>query len=122
MKNSLVIRFIVSTLSVFFAAWILEPKVELHSFTSAMLVALVLALLNLFVKPLLILFTLPATIFSFGLFLFVINAAVIWLAAEMVSGFTVQSFAWALIFSLLLSFISSLLFRLGGREEPRRGA
>ncbi len=111
--NSLLIRLIVNTLSVFLAAWILEPYVQLSGFGTAILVAIVLGLLNLTIKPLLILLTIPATLVTFGLFLFVINALVIMAADSLVGGFTVQNFWWALIFSLLLSFINSLLFRLG---------
>lgn len=115
MKN-LIIRLIVNTLSVFFAAWILGDHVELRSFGTAILVALVLAVLNLTVRPLLILLTIPATILTFGLFLFVVNALVIMAADWMVPNFIVDGFWWALVFSLLVSFINSLLFKLGGDQ------
>lgn len=112
--NSLLIRLIVNTLSVFLTAWILDPYVQLAGFGSAIIVAIVLGLLNLTIKPLLVLLTIPATLVTFGLFLFVINALVIMAADSLVGGFSVASFWWALLFSLLLSFINSLLFQLGG--------
>lgn len=124
MKNFL-LRLIINSLSVFFTAWILQEGVHLAGFFAAIIVALVLALLNAFLKPLLILFTLPATIFTFGLFLFVINALIILLASNLVGGFQVDNFWWALLFSLILTFVNSLLFKLGedssgGQQPPRQ--
>jgi len=99
-------------------AWILGDAVYLDGFSTAIGVAIVLGLLNAFVKPIMVIFTLPATVFSLGLFLFVINALVIMLADYFVSGFAVSSFLWALIFSLVLSVVNSLLRNLG--EEGSR--
>ena len=79
---------------------------------TALIVAVVIAILNMFVRPLLIFFTLPATIVTLGLFLFVINAAIILLADNLVSGFAVSGFLVALIFSILLSVFRSALFSL----------
>jgi putative membrane protein len=76
-----------------------------------------LGLLNIFVKPLLIILTLPITIFTFGLFLFVINALIILLAAKFVNGFRVDGFWWALLFSLLLSILTSFLYKKSTRTE-----
>lgn len=120
--RSILLRLLVNTLSVFFTAWILGDAVYLSGFTTAIGVAIVLALLNLFIKPLLVVFTLPATVFTFGLFLFVINALVIMLADSLVTGFTVANFWWALLFSFVLSIISSLLRNLGDQssETDRR--
>lgn len=115
--KEILIRLIVNTLSVFFAAWIIGDAVQLHSFWTAILVAVVLAVLNFTIKPVLLILTIPATILTFGLFIFVINALVILAADELVAGFEVRGFWWALIFSLLLSFINSLLFRLGDRPS-----
>lgn len=122
--NSIAIRLIVNTLSVFFAGWILQEGVQLSGFLTAILVAVVLALLNLFVKPILVLFTLPATIFTFGLFLFVINALIILLADYLIpdSQFAVLNFWWALLFSLIVSLINSMLYKLGdNRRRPSSG-
>ena len=90
----------------------LLPGVQIQNFTNAILVAVVLGILRVTVKPLLIFFTLPATIVTFGLFLLVINACIILLADYFVSGFVVAGFWTALLFSLLLSLFQSILFSL----------
>ncbi len=90
----------------------LLPGVQIQNFTNAILVAIVLGILRVTVKPLLIFFTLPATIVTFGLFLLVINACIILLADYFVGGFIVAGFWTALLFSLLLSLFQSILFSL----------
>lgn len=90
--------------------------VEVDGWTTALIVALVLGLLNIFVKPLLVLFTLPATIFTMGLFLLVINALIIMLCDALVDGFEVRGFWWALLFSLILSFCQSLVSGLSEKQ------
>lgn len=92
--------------------------VHVDSFLIAVIVALVLGLLNFIVKPILILFTLPVTILTFGLFLLVINALIILLADWLVTGFAVDNFWWALLFSLLLSFVQSIFF--SALKEPEQ--
>jgi len=104
---NLIIRLLLSSVAVFIGALVL-PGVHVDSFLDAIWVALVIGLLNVFVKPLLIFLTIPATIITLGLFLFVINAFIIWMASNMVSGFNVDNFWWALLFSVLLSIINSL--------------
>ncbi|MCB9184980.1 MAG: phage holin family protein [Flavobacteriales bacterium] len=84
---------------------------------TAILTAAVLALLNAFLKPILVLFTLPITIFTLGLFLLVINAGLVMLAAKLVPGFHVDSFWWALGFSLVLSVVQGFLQGLD-RKRP----
>lgn len=86
------------------------PGVSVDAFTTSLIVAAVLALLNIVVKPILVFLTLPATLITFGLFLLVINAVIILLADYLVSGFNVSGFWWALLFSLLLSLTQSILF------------
>jgi putative membrane protein len=88
------------------------PGVAISGYISAIIVAFVIALLNMFVRPLLIFFTLPATLVTFGLFIFVINAVIILLADKLVDGFAVSGFWAALFFSILLSFFRSALFSL----------
>jgi putative membrane protein len=83
--------------------------VKIDSFWTAFVFALVLAILNIFVRPLLVLFTLPITILTLGLFLFVINAIVVLLASKFVDGIAIASFWWGLLFSLILSVVSSIL-------------
>lgn len=116
----LFVRLIVSTLSVFFAAQLLSG-VSIEKFTTAIWVAVAIGFLNAFVRPILILFTLPATIFTFGLFLFVINALVVLMADSLISdGFQVKSFVWALLFSLFVSFFNGLMYALGGYRRTNK--
>ncbi len=103
------IRLLLSALAVVLLANVL-PGVHVATFGIAVLVALVLSLLNFLVKPLLVILTLPVTIITFGLFLLVINALIILMASGLVSGFDVDGFWWALLFSLLLSLVQSILF------------
>jgi len=93
------------------------PGIRVNSFFTAVIVAAVLGLLNIFVKPLLVLFTLPVTIFTLGLFLLVINAIIIILCDELVDGFEVQGFVRALLFSLVLSFCQSLVSSLSSKRD-----
>jgi putative membrane protein len=81
----------------------LYSGVTVTSFTSAMIAALVLGLLNALLRPLLVLLTLPVTVLTLGLFLFIINALMFYFAAELLSGMAVSSFAAALIGSLIYS-------------------
>ena len=107
MKNFL-IKTLVIAAAVVLSSYFL-PGVSVKRFTTALLVALVLSLLNYFVKPILVLLTLPITIITLGLFLFVLNALIILLAGKLVDGFRVESFGWALLFSLVLSFFTYIL-------------
>ena len=102
------VRLIARTLAAFGTAYIL-PSVDLDQFTTAIWLAVLLALLNSTLRPLLILLTIPLTVFSFGLFLLVINAGLVMLASDWVDGFSVDGFWSAMAFSLLYSTISSLL-------------
>jgi putative membrane protein len=104
-----ILRLLLSALAVVLLANIL-PGVHVATFGIAVIVALVLSLLNFLVKPLLVILTLPVTIITFGLFLLVINALIILMAGGLVSGFAVDGFWWALLFSLLLSLVQSILF------------
>jgi putative membrane protein len=105
------LKILLTALAVILLANIL-PGVAVAGYFSAIIVAIVISLLNMFVRPLLVFFTLPATIVTFGLFLFVINAIIILLADKLVDGFVVSDFLDALLFSILLSIFRSLLFSL----------
>lgn len=108
--NKWLLKILVCSVNVFILAYIL-PGVYIVDFFTAILVAIVLAILDAFIKPLLILLTLPATILTLGLFLFIINACIILLDAEFVHGFKVSSFWYALLFGATLSFFNSLVQR-----------
>jgi putative membrane protein len=111
----LIIRLIISTIAVLVTDLLL-PGVHADDFVTGLLVAVVLGLLNAFLKPLLILLTLPVTLLTMGLFLLVINAGLVLLAARIVTGFVVESFWWALGFSLLLSVVQGFLQAL---DKPK---
>ena len=111
-----ILKILLTAIAVVVLASIL-PWVSVTNYMSAIIVAIVLSLLNMFIKPLLIFFTLPATIVSFGLFLFVINAIIILLADKLVDGFAVSGFFSALFFSIFLSVFRTFLFSL--LEEKR---
>lgn len=106
-----ILRILLTAVAVIILANFL-PGVTIAGFTSAIIVAVVLALLNGIVKPVLVILTLPITIITLGLFLLVINACIILLANHFVSGFTVDGFWIALLFSLLLSLLQSILFSI----------
>ena len=110
------IRIIVIAAVSFGLAHVL-PGVHIDTFWTAIVFAVVLAILNIFVRPLIVLLTLPVTILTLGLFLFVINALVVLIASKLVNGITVASFGWALLFSLILSLVTSVLERELERER-----
>lgn len=104
-----ILRFLLSGIAVLLTSYLLESGVHLKNFGQALLVALVLSIANVIVKPLLIIFTIPITIISLGLFLLVINAIIILIVDYFVPGFTVDGFWWALAFSLILSIFNSMI-------------
>lgn len=91
--------------------------VHVANFTTALIVAVVLGLLNVFIKPILVILTLPVTILTLGLFLFVINAIIIMLCTNIVGGFKVDSFLTALLFSIILSILQSIVFKIIGDDK-----
>lgn len=111
-----ILKILITTINAFILAHIL-PGIKIDNFFDAIVVAIVLAILDAFVKPLLILFTLPATILTLGLFLFVINACIILIAEHFVDGFHIESFWYALLFSVLLSFFNSFVHKQAFKEK-----
>ena len=107
----LLMKIVFSSILVMFLSNVMNG-VHVENFTTSIIVAVVLGLLNIFVKPILVLFTLPVTVFTLGLFLLVINALLILLCAKIVGGFRVDSFFAALIFSIVLSLLQSIMYRL----------
>jgi len=113
------LKILITTVNAFVLAKIL-PGIRMDDFFTAVAFALTLSLLDAFVKPLLILFTLPATVFTLGLFLFVINAVIILIGAHFISSFHVDGFWYAMTFSILLSFFNSFVQRRAiGKEDSR---
>ncbi|HEY9006900.1 phage holin family protein [Ohtaekwangia sp.] len=111
-----IVRFLLSGLAVLLTSYLL-PGVHVEHYGHALLVAAVLAIANAIVKPVLIIFTIPITIFTLGLFLLVINALIIMLVDYFVPGFRVDGFWWALAFSLILSVFNSLFTDLSKDKE-----
>ncbi len=105
---NVLVKLLVTTLAVIITSYLL-PGVAVAGFIDALVVAFVLGLLNVLLKPVLVILTIPVTIMTLGLFLLVINAFIIQLAAYFVSGFNVANFWWALLFSIILSVVSWLL-------------
>ena len=103
-----ILRLLISGIIAYVLAKILSG-VHISNITTAIIFALVLACLNAIVKPILVLLTLPITVVTLGLFLFVINALIILLADKLMDGIRVDGFWWALIFSVILSVFSSAL-------------
>jgi putative membrane protein len=111
-KPGLLTRLVVSSLAVFVADWLL-PGVTIDSFSTAIGVAIVLGILNATLKPLLIIITIPLTFLSLGLFLLIINAIIIGVADQWVDGMHVSSTWTAILFSFLISTISSWMYKWG---------
>lgn len=112
---NLLIRVLLTAVAVVILAKFL-PGVAVEGFTSAIIVAVVLGLLNIIVKPILVILTLPITVVTLGLFLLVINACIILLADKFIDGFAVDGFWIALLFSLLLSLLQSILFSVLNKD------
>lgn len=105
---NILVKLIINTLAVYLGARIL-PGIHVTNFTTAIVIAIVMALLNAFLKPIMVFLTIPVTILTLGLFLLVINAVIVLLCAKLVNGFTVAGFWYALLFSIVISLISGIL-------------
>ncbi|MWB95577.1 phage holin family protein [Flavobacterium sp. GA093] len=90
--------------------------IHVVSFTTAVIVAVVLGLLNVFIKPILVILTFPVTIITLGLFLLVINAVIVLLCTKIVGGFHVDTFWTALLFSIILSILQSIANKIIGED------
>ena len=104
-------QWLIKALAVYATAHILGG-IHIKSFGAAILVALVLGLVNAVVRPVLLFFSIPFIIVTLGLFLLVINALLLQLSASIVSGFTIDSFGWAVVGSIVISAISWMLSSL----------
>lgn len=106
-----VLKLLLSAVAVVATAYILEPHVHVESFGTAIIVAAVLSLFHIFLKPVMVILTIPVTIVTLGLFLWVINAALTLLAERFIAGFQVDGFWWAVIFSFILAVLVSFLHK-----------
>ena len=114
-----IVKFLLNGLAVVLTAYLL-PGVDVTDYWTALIVALVLTIANVIVKPILIVLTIPITIVTLGLFLLVINALIILMADYLVDGFSVDGFWWALLFSLILSLFNSLFDDLTKEKRKDR--
>jgi len=112
----ILVKLLVNALIIFALAWVL-PGVDVTNYWTALIVAVILGVLNLFIKPLLIILTIPVTIVTLGLFLFVINALIILMTDYLVDGFTVNGFWWALLFSILISIMNAAFDRPSKEDQ-----
>ena len=110
-----VIKLLTTTFAIIFAAWLLQKGIHIGNpkLLTGFIVALALLFINIFFKPILVALTIPFTRATFGLFLLIINASVIMLIDFLVEKFTVDSFWWALLFSILVSLTTSLIDVVG---------
>jgi putative membrane protein len=104
----LITRWLLLAAALIFVTYMYDG-VTLNGYQAALIAAFVIGLLNIFVKPLLVILTLPVTVITVGLFLFVINALMFWAAASVLDGFNVTGFKAALIGSLIYSVLSYVI-------------
>ena len=112
----LLLVWVVNTLALIAVAYLM-PSISVSSFGAALIAALVLGLVNTFVRPVLLLLTFPVTIITLGLFIFVLNALLFWLVGSFLEGFVVRGFWAALVGSVLYSVISWLLSAIVLRDR-----
>lgn len=105
---NLIIRLLINALIIMGLAWAL-PGIGVDSYWTALIVAVIIGLLNVFLKPFLVILTIPVTILTLGFFLLVINALIIMLASSMIDGFAVDGFWWAFLFSILMTVLNAAL-------------
>lgn len=113
---NILLRFLLSGVAVMLTAYLL-PGVHVTDYWAALLVAVLISFSNIIIRPILILFTIPITVFTLGLFLLVINAVIILLVDYFVEDFQVDGFWWALAFSVILSIFNSLFSDLTKKKQ-----
>ncbi len=104
----LITKWLLSAVALLFVAYVYQG-VQVPDFSSALIAALVIGLLNMVVRPILVVLTLPVTVLTLGLFLFVINALMFWAASALLSGFHVNGFGAALLGSLIYSVLGLII-------------
>jgi putative membrane protein len=107
----LVVVWLINTVSLIAVAYLM-PSISVSSFTTALIAALVLGLVNTIIRPILVILTLPATILTLGLFIFVINGLLFWLVGSFIEGFRVSGFWAGVLGAIVYSLISWLLSAL----------
>ena len=108
---NILFNWFLNAVAIMIAAYVL-PGVHVKDFMVALVLAVILGIINAILRPILLILTLPINILTLGLFTFIINAFLIMLTASLVKGFSVDSFLWALAFSLLLSLVNGFFHQL----------
>ena len=108
---SIIVRWVLNALALYIVANIL-PGIHLSDFGSALVAVVIIGLVNVLIKPILFLLTLPVTVITFGLFAFVLNALMLMLASALTPGFKIDGFGTALLGSILLSLVTTILYSL----------
>lgn len=114
----ILLHWLISALAIVISAYLL-PGVHVAGFVTALILAVVLGAINGFLRPILILLTLPLTILTFGLFLLVLNTLLIMLAAAIAPGFVIDGFWWALIFGIVLALVNAILHSVIGDKVAK---
>lgn len=104
----MIIKLLITTLAVIITAYVL-PGIVIQNMLAAIVVAVILGVVNALLKPILLILTLPINIVTLGLFTFIINGAMVLLTSSIVHGFHVKNLLWAILFSIIISLISSFL-------------
>lgn len=104
-----ILRLVVMTVAILLVAYLFPGVLQIEGIGTAVIAALVLAIINAVLRPIMIVLTLPIGILTLGLFTFVVNALMLWLVAVLVPGFSVSGFLGALLGSILISIVSTVL-------------
>ncbi len=111
------LRLLILAVTVFLVSYLFPSLIEVDNFLTALIVALVLAVINAFIRPIVLILTLPFNILTLGLFTFVVNALMLVLASEIVPNFTVHSFWGAFLASILISVVNAFISSGVAEEE-----
>jgi putative membrane protein len=112
----IIVSWIIYAIAIYLTDYILVG-IHVADFTTALVVSIGLGLINAIIKPILLILTLPLNILTLGLLTFVINALLVLLAAQLIPGFGVDNFWWALLFSLVLSVVNAILSAIIGKKK-----
>ncbi len=104
-----IIQLLINTLAVMITGFVLQAGVQVDTFITALVVAVVLGVMNTFIKPIITILTLPINFLTLGLFSLIINGLMIMIVSGIVEGFEVTNFLWAILFSIVLSLVNTVL-------------
>ncbi len=108
---AILLAILINTIAVWVTGFIL-PGIQMHSFTTSIVVAIILGIVNAILRPIIFILTLPINILTLGLFSFVIMGLLVYLVSAIVPGFTVDNFGWAILFAMIVALINWFLWSL----------